>query len=107
MRYVFHRDCVPLEEPTSTPRTAPDTLQFRNNDGSSLVQEVFQRSNGTLGFRYLAWVNFADAGGEPHHLWHVFLPKANLITDNLETAKAEAEADATQCGAEFGPWQTN
>jgi hypothetical protein len=106
MHGIFDPDVAPLEAPETSPRTAQDVLACRHNNGSSLIQEIFRRPNGAIGFQYVAWVKFADAGGDPHHLWHVFPPKANLITDSLETAKTEAEADATRCGADFGSWQS-
>jgi hypothetical protein len=102
---IFHPELKPLSFPEAAPQPTPDSVFVRYNADGSIIQEIFRRQDGTFGFRYQAWVNFADAGGNPHHLWHEFLPQSNSITDTIASAKELAEFHAAESKISFGEWE--
>jgi hypothetical protein len=76
----------------------------RLNKEGTIAQEVFRRRAGSYAFRYIAWVNFEDAGGGQHHLWQEYLPESNAVTDSEGVAKELAESHADECGVSLGAW---
>jgi hypothetical protein len=104
MASIYHPTMAPLLSPQSPYVPQPSVIDYRLNADGSIAQELYRRNNGTLGYRYAAWVNFSDAGGGAHHMWWSVEPPANLVTDELATARQVAEAHAYDCGVEFAPW---
>jgi len=104
MNRIYHPDLEPLSLPHDAPPIGADALLWRINEKRTIAQEVYQRANGTYGFRYLAWVNFEDAGGDPHYLWNEYLPSSNCTADALENVTVIAENHALECGVYFGEW---
>lgn len=41
---------------------SPDAVAYQISAEGSIAAEVFSRSDGTLGFRFMAWVAWRDAG---------------------------------------------
>jgi hypothetical protein len=104
IEHIYHPDLTPTT-PVATPYVpGPDVALWRSNSDQSIVQEIHQRPEGTLGVRYHTWVNFQDAGGGGHHLWNDYFPRAAVITDSTERAKELAAAHAEDCGLVFGEW---
>jgi hypothetical protein len=101
---IFNQDMAPLVLPNRKSQSASDTVIVRYNNEGSIIQEIFKRSNGTFGFRYQAWVNYADAGGNPHHGWGEFVPQSNSIVGSIEDAKAMAEINSKESEILFGQW---
>lgn len=64
-----------------------------------IAAEVFSRSDGTLGFRFVAWVAWRDAGGNARsHAWEAIHPNHGLVTDRIEVAQEEATRYAAARG---------
>ncbi len=101
---IFHQDLTPLVLPNLEYFSASDTVFVRFNNEGSLIQEIFKRPNGTFGFRYQAWVNYADAGGNPNHGWGEFLPQSNSVVTSIEEVKEIAEVNAKDAELIFGQW---
>jgi hypothetical protein len=104
MPRIFHSDLAPLAAPSEPYSPGPDVTAWRVTRDGAIIQELFLRGGGSFGFRYRAWVNFADAGGGPHHLWHEYHPSPENISDSADTAKSEAIAHARDTDADFGSW---
>jgi hypothetical protein len=101
---IYHQDLTPLVAPNRQCQLTSDAVLVRYNNEHSIVQEIYKRSNGTFGFRYQAWVNYADASGRPHHGWGDFLPKSNAVVDTIEMAKQLAEINANESETLLGQW---
>jgi hypothetical protein len=104
--HIFHPDLTPLTSPSRAYSAAADVSSYRVTSDGAVAQELFRRSDESFGFRYRAWVNFADAGGGAHHTWHEFPPSPSLVTDSVSTARQEAEAHSEQSGLQFESWIT-
>ena len=64
---------------------------------------IVNRPGGHLSFEIVAWSNLEDAGGNPHHVWHIFHPVAAFITDSFDTAVEAALTDARARLLSVGP----
>jgi hypothetical protein len=106
MRGIFHPDLAPLNAPSEPYSAKPDVIAFRSDDSGAIMQEVFERDGGSFGFRYCAWVNFADSGAGAHHAWHEFHPASVLVADSDAIARREAAAHTKETGRTFGEWTT-
>ena len=72
----------------------------QSRDGTAELR-ITRRVGNTYGFHFMAWANFADAGGGAHHLWHEFHPEHALVTDSFDTAVNVAFDDARVRGLEL------
>ena len=86
------RPVSPVSEP---PPLAPSTvvLAAMSTAGDAEVR-IVRRGDGLYTFEIVAWTNFCDAGGNPHHQWHTFQSPTGFLSDSLETAIDEAVRDA-------------
>lgn len=101
---IYQSAMSPVSAPDAPYSPASDVIEYRGNSGASIFQEIYGRSNGAMGFRYRAWVNFADAGGQPHQMWWDIQPDSSAFVDDVDTAKAIAEAYAASSGEQFANW---
>ena len=70
--------------------------------------EIFSRPDGSLGFRFAAWVAWRDAGGEAReHGWECIHPERSLFADRLEVAADEAIRHARYFGLQLGDCWVN
>jgi hypothetical protein len=72
----------------------------RSRDGTADVR-VIRRPDGHFSYVVVAWTNFADAGGNPHHRWHTFPSTTGFISDSYASTLAEAASDARLRGLEI------
>ena len=78
------------------------TILFRVSENKDVVLEIFKRINTTYGFRYQAWVGWRDAGDLVRsHSWTEIDSGSNIVTDDLESIKKEAEENAKTKGVTF------
>ena len=86
-----------------------DVAAWRRAQDGRIILETFRRSNGTFGFRYQAWVEWFDAGGEAVDCsWHEIRPDSNLVTDDIKKALVAAEHHAaSKCIALEPDWNPN
>lgn len=76
-----------------------DVVACRKSADGLTVAEVFSRTDGSLGFRFAAWVAWRDAGGEARgHGWECTHPDRSLFTDSFEVATDDANRYAESCG---------
>ncbi|CAN7378513.1 hypothetical protein LJR066_002132 [Acidovorax sp. LjRoot66] len=85
---------------------SPDAVAYQISAEGSIAAEVFSRSDGTLGFRFMAWVAWRDAGGNARsHAWEAIHPNHGLVTDRIEVAQEEATRYAAARGVALqGNW---
>ena len=86
----------------------PDVAYWRPSDDVRIVLEVFRHSNGAFGFRYRAWVDWRDAGGELRGCsWHELYPAESLFPDDPYEAQLTAEHHASSKRVPLGGgWRT-
>jgi hypothetical protein len=84
------------------PRPANVLAVVQATDGTAEIR-IVQKADGRLSFELVAWTNFEDAGGDPHHTWHIFPPELALITDSFDTALDAALVDARARKLSVGP----
>ncbi len=101
---IYPKDIEPLIAPERPYTSKADTMLFRHNKERSIFQEIFKRSNNTFGFRFQAWVNYTDAGDNPHHAWGEFPSQANVIADKIDDVKQIADSYAKESNIIFGDW---
>jgi hypothetical protein len=95
---LFDEFMAPEIEPTKAYSSRSDVVTFKLAIPNSIVLEIYNKSGGTFGFRYQAWVAWRDAGESVRiHSWWEFEP-APLLTDRLEEAETIAEAHASSIG---------
>ena len=83
-----------------------NVLAQRRTDDGTIVQEIYQRANGTLSFVYYAWVGWRDAGNVVRsHGWHRIEADSSTVVDDLEVAREIAQSDSKGKGIEFSEWQ--
>jgi len=107
MSAIVPSSMTPKVPPKDMADPGLDVLELRINNDATIVQELYRRSAGTIGFRYRAWVNFSDAGGGAHHMWWVIDANEALVTDSLATARQIAEGHASSSGTAFGVWHAS
>lgn len=105
MVHLYHPDLRPLAPVEEPCVLKEDAVLWRTNKEDSIIQEIYQRSDGTFGLRYQAWVNFEDAGGGAHHSWAEYFPHAAVFTDVVDRAQEIANEHAQDCGLVFGKWR--
>jgi hypothetical protein len=105
MASIYSTVMSPLISPQTPYVSTSGVIGYRLSDDNAIAQEIYRRSNGTLGYRYVAWVNFSDAGGGAHHMWWPVEPRSNLVTDDYVTACQVAETDACECDVSFAQWR--
>jgi hypothetical protein len=93
-------------EPAPPYAPAREVVLWRSFNDGRCVQEIFRRSEGIYGFRYVAWVAWRDAGGTVrNHAWHRLTGVDAVLTDSADSAAALAVADLRRRGAlECGNW---
>jgi hypothetical protein len=94
-------------DPASAFVPGSDVAIWRYLNGGMYVQEVFMRSSGGFGFRYLAWVAHRDAGGSVRaHLWQCLTGMDSLVMDTRDATISLAEGDIQARQAlPHGDWQ--
>jgi len=83
------------------PRSKDVVAVARSRDGIAELRVTRHPGNG-YGFHFMAWANFVDAGGRPHHAWHEFYPERTLVAGSVDTAAEVAFEDAQRRGIELG-----
>ena len=94
----FLKQAIPPEEYVPL----EGTILFKTSDNNDIVLEIFQRKDGSFGFRYQAWVGWRDAGNNlVSHRWTEINPGQTTITDELVTVKNAAIEMANSKGLVF------
>lgn len=83
-----------------------DVFLIRTANDISAIAEIYEKSGGSYGFRFQAWVARRDAGGVARsHSWHEINAKEVLFTDCVEEAQRVADAYAAAIGISLtGDW---
>jgi len=98
----------PVVTPNELHACAADVLACRASADGLVIQEIYRRPNALLGFRYIAWVAWRDAGNTPQsHSWHEVSADEALVTDDEETARRVADHHAAAKGLRLLPWGTS
>ena len=104
---LFDSALAPVETPSEPHTCESDVVSCRSTRNGLVVQEVYRRANGLLGFRYVAWVAWRDAGNVPRsHAWQGISPDEALVTDEYPTVCEVAERHAVSKGLRFPSWST-
>lgn len=102
---LFDSFLEPAIAPTEVHVCAADVVECRSSHDAMIVQEIYRRPNDTLGFRYIAWVAWRDAGDTPRsHSWHALDTDRALVTDVIDTVRAVADNHAASKGLNLAPW---
>jgi len=95
----------PVVAPQEAHVCAEDAVACRGSADGLVVQEIYRRPNALLGFRYVAWVGWRDAGNTPRsHSWHEVSSGQALVTDDYDAACQVAESDAIAKGLHLSSW---
>jgi hypothetical protein len=99
----------PTSEPDAPHDVAADVVAFRVSADRRVIQELYRRPNGLLGFRYFAWVAWRDAGAQVRsHGWFKVEPERALVADNAAVAQEIASEHAISKGLQLPPrWQVH
>jgi len=94
----------PLSSPSSPipPRPTNVVAAALACDGTAELR-IVHRPSGRFSFEVVAWTNFVDAGGNPHHRWHTFHPEVTLVTDSFKVVLEAALEDARARMLPIGP----
>jgi hypothetical protein len=93
--WLSTRPTSPPDRPI--PARGPEVVAFaRAIDGTTELR-ISQRL-GRFVYEFESWTNFADAGGNAHHLWHTFSPSSGIVSDSFETVLERALEDAAERG---------
>ena len=105
---LFDDLLIPSEAPDEPHECASDVAACRHSVDKQIFQELFRRLNGTLGFRYIEWVAWRDAGGNVvRNSWYTIDPDQNLIADAVHEAMLTAESHAASKGLTLSEWTEN
>lgn len=105
---LFDSFMNPEQPPDCSYTPDANVISVRAASEIPATAEIFQRSSGTYGFRFQAWVAWRDAGGAIRsHSWHEIVAKDPFFTDLVAEAQFAADAYAASTGITLaGIWHS-